>query len=199
MKVAIVILAAGKSSRTGVQHKLLAEFAGRSLIRRSVLSAAAFQNSPVVVVTGYRGEEIEAEIADLPVNIISNDAYGSGMASSLSLGVATSEQVAPDGIMIMLADMPEVKPSDIGKLVQAFFDAQGRSIVRATSGGMSGHPVIFPASLYADLKQLTGDKGARQIIEASGLAVINVDIGAGAILDVDTAESVAEAGGRLTR
>lgn len=197
MKIAIVVLAAGTSSRTGAKHKLLAEFGETSLIRRAVINATECHDASVIVVTGYRSEDIEAQIADLPVNIVRNNVYDSGISSSLSLGVATAEQKSPDGIMIALADMPEIRPADIEILVRAFSDAQGTSIVRATSRGVAGHPVIFPAPLYGRLKGLTGDKGAREIIEACGLPIINVDIGAAAVLDVDTAEAIAGAGGQL--
>lgn len=199
MKVAIVILAAGKSTRTGAEHKLLAEFGGTSLIRRSVLTAIASNNADIVVVTGHRTEDIEAQISDLPVKIVHNDLYTAGMSSSLSLGVAIAERYAPHGIMIALSDMPELTSSNLNVLFEAFRTTQGKSIVRAVSGSMPGHPVIFPASLYARLKMLTGDGGARDIIATCGLAIVTVDIGAAAVLDVDTAEAVTNAGGRWRR
>ncbi|WP_236001100.1 nucleotidyltransferase family protein [Agrobacterium leguminum] len=197
MSVAIVILAAGQSSRMGSAHKLLAEFDGMPLIHRSVVVASSCQSHSVIAVTGYRYAEIGAAITDLPVKLVYNAEFSSGMASSLVLGVAAAEADQPDGIMIMLADMPAVTVSDLDALIAAFSCCEARSIVRAAAGDRPGNPVIFPRALYADLKKLTGDKGARELIRSSGFPVADIEIGDGAIIDVDTPDAIEAAGGVL--
>ena len=199
--VAIVILAAGQSSRMGMggAHKLLAEFGGMPLIRRSAIAATNCESRYVFVVTGYRHAEIEAAIADLPVKPVHNAEFSSGMAGSLALGVAAAEADRPDGITIMLADMPALTVSDLDALIAAFRSCGGRSIVRATAGGRPGNPVIFPSALYAALKSLTGDKGARELIRSSGVPVTDIEIGDGALIDVDTPDAIEAAGGILRR
>ncbi|OWV72357.1 molybdopterin-guanine dinucleotide biosynthesis protein MobA [Rhizobium sp. R339] len=197
--VAIVILAAGQSSRMGGAHKLLAEFGGMPLIRRSAITASNCESHSVIVVTGYRHAEIEAAIADLPVKLVHNAEFSSGMARSLALGVAAAEADQPDGIMIMLADMPALTAPDLDALIAAFRSCGGRSIVRATAGGRLGNPVIFPRALYAALKSLTGDKGARELIKGSGLPIADIEIGDGALIDVDTPDAIEAAGGILRR
>lgn len=73
-RVAIVVLAAGRASRMGPggQHKLLAEFDGKPLVRRSVETALGAGAGAVVVVTGHRESEIRGTLADLPVTLASN-------------------------------------------------------------------------------------------------------------------------------
>lgn len=89
----LVVLAAGRASRMGEggHHKLLAEFEGEPLVRRSVRQAVEAKVGPVTVVTGHRSAEIADALAGLPVKLVDNPDYASGMASSLKTGLATIE------------------------------------------------------------------------------------------------------------
>jgi molybdenum cofactor cytidylyltransferase len=197
--VAIVLLAAGRSSRMGEAgaHKLLAEFDGRPLIRRSAEIAVASLARSVVVVTGHRRGEIERALSSLPVHIEPNADYASGMASSLIAGISAEAAAGAGGVMIMLADMPAVTVDNLDALIRAFQRSSGRAIIRAVANGKRGNPVILPDDLLPKIMELRGDVGARGIIEASDLPVIDVEIGEAARIDVDTAEQVVAAGGRL--
>ncbi|MCD1266362.1 4-diphosphocytidyl-2C-methyl-D-erythritol kinase [Shinella sumterensis] len=198
--VAAVILAAGKASRMGEggAHKLLAEFDGEPLVRRTAKTALAADASSVIVVTGHRRSEIMAALSGLDVTAVENPDYASGMASSLMSGFSARVARDADGVLVMLADMPGVKADDLNLLIAAFRSASGRAIVRAVSRGKRGNPVILPKSLGDAVMRLEGDVGARHIIETSGLPIIDTDIGDAAHLDVDTPEAVRAAGGVLT-
>ncbi|WP_353574485.1 nucleotidyltransferase family protein [Agrobacterium radiobacter] len=199
--VSVIILAAGRSSRTGAggAHKLLAEFQGVSLIRRSTIIATNCESRSVFVVTGYRHRDIESAISDLPVTPAYNPAYASGMASSIAIGVTAAEACNPSGMMIMLADMPALTGADLDALISAFRDHEAACIVRAVAGGKPGNPVIFPDTLYHELKSLNGDTGARELIANSSVPVIHIEIGDGAFIDVDTPAAIEAAGGVLPR
>ncbi len=181
----------------GGQHKLLAEFDGIPLVRRSASIAIASRAGSAIVVTGHRNTEIEAALEGLKVKPVFNADYASGMASSLAAGFADAHAGGADGVLVMLADMPGVSTADLDTLIDAFERADGRAIVRAVARGKRGNPVILPRSLYQAVLALEGDVGARHIIETAGLPVIDVDIGEGAHLDVDTPEAVVAAGGIL--
>ncbi|UXT84577.1 NTP transferase domain-containing protein [Agrobacterium tumefaciens] len=198
--VAAVILAAGKASRMGKggAHKLLAEFDGEPLVRRTAKTALAADAASVVVVTGHRRSEIVVALSGLDVTVVENPDYASGMASSLISGFSAAPARSADGVLVMLADMPGVTVGDLNLLIAAFRSASGRAIVRAVSRGKRGNPVILPRSLGDAVMRLEGDVGARHIIETSGLPIIDVDIGDAAHLDVDTPEAVEAAGGVLT-
>lgn len=198
ISVAIVLLAAGRASRMGAsgQHKLLAEFDGVPLVRRSAEAALGAGASRVIAVTGHRQAEIRAALAGLDVVPIDNANYAAGMASSLIAGIQAAGPDA-DGVLVMLTDMPWVTAGDLTVLISAFKVAQGRSIIRAVSGGKRGNPVILPRSTFGVVSQLQGDVGARHIIEICGLPVIDVDIGPAAHLDLDTPEAIIAAGGIL--
>ncbi|OED00753.1 NTP transferase domain-containing protein [Rhizobium sp. YK2] len=199
--VAVVILAAGKASRMGEggAHKLLAEFDGEPLVRRTAKTALGADPASVIVVTGHRRSEIEASLSGLDVTFIENPDYASGMASSLISGFAAPAAREADGVLVMLADMPGVKSANLDALIAAFREASGRAIVRAVSRGKRGNPVILPRTVGDAVMRLEGDVGARHIVETSGLPVIDVDIGDAAHLDVDTPEAVLAAGGILRR
>jgi len=199
LSVVVVLLAAGRASRMGVsgQHKLLAEFDGMPLVRRSAQIALAAEPDGLVTVTGFRHEEIAERLGGLALETVYNPDYASGMASSLRTGLAAPLARDADGVLVMLADMPAVTSAHLAALISAFRDAGGRAIIRAVSDGKRGNPVVLPRTTFSALMKLEGDVGARQIIETSELEVVDIDIGTAAHLDVDTPEAVLAAGGVL--
>jgi molybdenum cofactor cytidylyltransferase len=96
--------------------------------------------------------------------------------------------------MVLLADMPAVETAHLDALLAAF-SARPDAIIRAASGGRGGNPVILPRVLFSEIARLEGDLGARALIEGSGLEILDVEIGEGAHLDVDTREALGRAGG----
>jgi molybdenum cofactor cytidylyltransferase len=197
--IAIVLMAAGTASRMGKSnaHKLLAEFDGVPLVRRAALAALGTDATAVVVVTGHRRREIEAALCGLGVTFVENRDYPSGMASSLIAGISEPGVSKSDGMLIMLSDMPGVTTAALDALMTAFRASQGQAVVRASSNGRQGNPVILPRAMAGAVLCLVGDVGARHIVEMSGLPVIEVDIGHAAHLDVDTPQDVTAAGGIL--
>ncbi|TPI83238.1 molybdopterin-binding/glycosyltransferase family 2 protein [Mesorhizobium sp. B2-8-9] len=196
LKVDIVLLAAGRSSRMGGPNKLLALFDGEPLVRRTAGRALASKAAATVVVTGHQRERVRSALGGLGVTFVDNSDFADGLASSLKAGIA---KVAPDaaGALIVLGDMPGVSSKDLDSLIDAFRRAGGRSVVRASYQGKRGNPVLLPRSLFAAVAQLEGDTGARHLVEAEGLDVIDVEIGQGASIDVDTREALEGAGGVL--
>lgn len=198
LSVGVMILAAGQARRMGnAGHKLLAEFGGVPQVRRAAKLALEVDAGPVVAVTGFRRADIEAALAGLDLALCHNEAFESGMASSIKTGLAADEFERISGVLVLLADMPGLVAQDLQALVAAFRNEEGRAIVRASAGGKRGNPVILPRSTFEELMRLEGDVGARHIIETCGLPVIDVEIGLGAYLDVDTPEAVVQAGGVL--
>ncbi|MDM9627396.1 nucleotidyltransferase family protein [Rhizobium sp. S152] len=196
--VSVVVLAAGRASRTQpLGHKLFAEFDSLPLVRRSTLIASSCDCLSAVVVTGYRHAEMSALLADLPVSIVRNTEYENGMGLSLAYGVAAAQLDGPEGIMVILADMPALTCGHLDKLIDVFRLHNGQKIVRATGFGAPGNPVIFPKSTFQRLRSLRGDMGGRDLVRYSGLPVVPVEIGEAALMDVDTPEMIAAAGGRF--
>ncbi|RWD82831.1 MAG: 4-diphosphocytidyl-2C-methyl-D-erythritol kinase [Mesorhizobium sp.] len=195
-RVDIVLLAAGRSSRMGGPNKLLALFDGEPLVRRTAERALGSKAASTIVVTGHQRERVRSVLSGLDVRLADNPDFADGLASSLKAGIA---QVAPDaaGAMIVLGDMPGVSSKDLDSLIDAFRRSGGRAVVRAAHLGKRGNPVLLPRSLFLAVSQLEGDTGARHLVEAEGLDVIDVEIGQGASIDVDTREALEGAGGVL--
>lgn len=195
-KVHAVLLAAGRSSRMGGPNKLLALFQGKPLVRRTAERVLASRAEATVVVTGHQAGRIREALAGLDLPVAHNPDFASGLAGSLKAGVAALPEDAA-GALIVLGDMPEVLPGDLDRLIEAFERAGARAVVRATHGGKRGNPVILPRALFAAVAHLEGDTGARHLIEGEGVDVIDVEIGIGAAVDVDTPEALRTAGGVL--
>lgn len=196
LAVDIVLLAAGRSSRMGGPNKLLALFDGKPLVRRTAERALASKASRAIVVTGHQRERVRAALSGLDVTFADNPDFAEGLSSSLKAGIS---RVAEDaaGAMIVLGDMPGVSSVDLDRLIDAFRKAEGRSVVRASHDGRRGNPVLLPRALFPAIAHLEGDTGARHLVEAEGLDVVDVEIGEGAAVDVDTREALEGAGGVL--
>lgn len=196
--VDIVVLAAGRSSRMGGPNKLLASFDGIPLITRVASACTASRARSVTVVTGHMAEPIGAALEGLDVTLVHNSDFATGLASSLKTGIAALPKDSA-GALIVLGDMPMVTAEALDRLIDAFARQGGRPVIRATHGGERGNPVLLPASLFSQVALLSGDTGARHVIETSRAEIVDLEIGEGAGLDVDTPEAMARAGGELSK
>src|SRR5262249_33250077 len=109
-RIAAVVLAAGRSTRMGGPNKLLAEIAGRPLVRMVVEGALAPRGRPVIVVVGHQRAEVEKPLAGLPVQLVHNPDFAQGLGTSLKAGIAAVPAEA-DGAIVCLGDMPQVDAS----------------------------------------------------------------------------------------
>jgi molybdenum cofactor cytidylyltransferase len=196
IEVHAIILAAGRSSRMGGPNKLMAHFSGQPLIRRTVERTLSSGANGVLVVTGHQAESIRAALDGLVVEFAHNQDFASGLAGSLKEGIAALPESA-GGALIVLGDMPAVSAADLERMVAEFRLAGGQSIVRATHQGKRGNPVVLPRALFGAIGSLEGDTGARHLTEAATMPVIDIEIGEGASIDVDTPDALEKAGGVL--
>ncbi|MDP3073331.1 MAG: nucleotidyltransferase family protein [Opitutaceae bacterium] len=193
-----IILAAGASTRLGTPKQLL-ELGGRPLLVRAVEAALASPAWPVVVVLGAHAEKIRPALARLPVLVAENPTWAEGMASSLRAGVTTLRQFSRriDAALVALCDQPAFSAATIAQLVAAQ-RATGRSIVAARYGGRPGAPALFLRAHFAALAALTGEEGARALLNADPGNVATVDLPELA-LDLDTPADVAAFTERVSR
>lgn len=191
-----LLLAAGQSSRMAAgHHKLLAEFHGVPLVRRSAEAMLRSNLESVAVVTGHRSSEIEAALCGLPFFSVFNKEFAQGMGTSLACGFRHKSLANFDGVLVMLADMPDITADHINELLVAF--ASGDStVVRGSDGEKPGHPVIMPAALFSHLRDLGGDQGAKDVLRQRLVPVQLIDIGFAALKDIDTVDELVSAGGR---
>jgi molybdenum cofactor cytidylyltransferase len=166
--IAAILLAAGRSSRFreggGAEpSKLVADLHGKPLVRHAAEAALASRATPLIVVTGFAREAVEAALAGLPARFAHNADYATGMASSLKAGLAAAPAESK-GALIMLADMPSVRPALIDRLIDAFLARPDVAVAAPVVSGQRGNPVILSRRLFAAASALEGDEGARRII-----------------------------------
>jgi molybdenum cofactor cytidylyltransferase len=190
-RVAAIVLAAGRGTRMGTENKLLAELAGKPIVRHTVEAALASKARPVVVVSGHQGERIAGALKGLDVSFVPNPRFAEGLSTSLKAGLAALPSEI-DAAAVMLGDMPEVAGALIDRLAAAIDPARGALIAVPVRNGKRGNPVVWSRRLFGDLARLEGDVGARHLIGLYADAVVEVPVeDEAAFVDVDTPEALA--------
>jgi molybdenum cofactor cytidylyltransferase len=190
MRCGVVILAAGASTRMGTPKQLL-EIGGRTLLVRTIEEALASPAWPVVVVLGAHAEKIRPSLAHLPVLITENAAWSEGMAASIREGITTLQQFSRrlEAAVIALCDQPAFSAATIAQLI-ATQRTSGRSIVAARYAGRHGAPALFLREHFPALTHLTGETGARALLNDTPGLVASVDLPQFAV-DLDTPADLA--------
>jgi CTP:molybdopterin cytidylyltransferase MocA len=159
------------------EPKQLLPVTGHPLIIRAVEAALASAAWPVVVVVGAHAEKIRPLLARHPVLIAENPAWIEGMASSLRTGIATLQQFSRslNAAVVALCDQPGFSAPIIDQLVSAHART-GRSIVASRYNGRNGAPALFLREHFAALATLTGEAGARDLLNSSSEKIATVDL-----------------------
>ncbi len=190
-RIAALLLAAGASQRMAGTNKLTATVGGKPLVRIAAEAAIGSRALSLTVVTGYRPDAVAEALAGLDHATVHNPDHAAGLSTSLRVGLASlPEDVG--GVVVLLADMPEIDAAIVDRLIGAFREG---AIVVPTAAGQRGNPVVWSRRFFPDLMTVTGDTGGRHLIAANPKAVVEVEIGPAVAHDVDTPEALAAAGG----
>ncbi len=184
---AIIILAAGNSSRLG-QPKQLLKYRDKTLIRYITEAAVETLGSNVIVVTGSNAALIEAEISDLTIYQAHNDGWQAGMASSIVTGITkllTLNQ-QPKGAILAVSDQPFVTAALFRDTILSSIENRF-GIVASAYDQTAGTPVFFSSSYFSRLLTLTGAEGAKKLLRKFEDDVMTVPFPLGNI-DIDTPE-----------
>lgn len=187
--VALLLLAAGASTRMG-QPKQLLPYHGRTLLRHAAETAANSGCIPRVLVTGALHAELLLEVAGLEFSVVRNEDWATGMGSSIAVGLAELEAHHPNlaAVVVMLCDQPLLTPEVLQQLKQQFFST-GQPVVATAYAGIRGVPALFGRTVFAELRNLNGAGGARELLQR--YAHLPTVAFAGGALDVDTAAQYA--------
>lgn len=160
---AILLLAAGGSTRMAPRDKLMEPVDGVPLLRDRALAALA-TGAPVIVTLRPDRPDRRAAIEDLPLRLVTVPDAAQGMARSIAAGAAAA---GPDAaLMILPSDVPDVETAHMRLLLDAAAQEPG-AIHQGASRGRFGHPIVFPPDLVPELTTLRGDGGARSVIQAN--------------------------------
>ena len=180
MSVAAVLLAAGASRRMG-QLKQLMALDGETLVHRAARIALQAGCDPALVVLGNQAEEVAVALKGLPCSPVVNPLWEEGMASSIRAGLAAVPKSAL-AALLLVCDQPAVDADFIRHMVKAQ-SLQPKRIVAAAYAGTVGIPALFPRHCFEALMKLTGDRGARSLLEDADVLTLPL-LGGG--MDVDT-------------
>jgi len=186
-RCAVLILAAGQSSRLGSPKQLL-EFEGSPLISRVAKTAVEAGIGEMFVVVGANAEQVLAELEMPGLRVVKNEEWKEGMASSIRAGLAAVEKadLEADGVMILVCDQPYLEAGTLREILQKQ-QSSGSAMAASVYQGKVGTPAVFHRSIFPKLMELKGDTGARKIFSAYADQVTLVQFEKG-IIDIDTKE-----------
>lgn len=177
-----IVLAAGESARLGRPKQLLRKRAEPLLVR--AVGLAGRHCNGVIVVLGAGHLKLRALLRRRAprARAVYNRAWRSGLAGSLQTGLAVAP-VQARAALILLTDQPDVDDASLGRLVEAWRLRPGRAAA-AHYANRPGAPAILPRRLFARIRTLRGDSGARAILRSlDALSVVDMPEAA---LDIDT-------------
>lgn len=173
--VAVVLLAAGLSSRFGPRNKLAVPLDGFALGLHAARMLGTLPFARKIAVTAANGPDF----ARFGFTAIVNPDPAAGQSGSLRLGLAEARIVRPQAVLVALADMPFVPIAHIHALLDCFGE---HAVVASTDGQRSSPPALFAASLFPILEGLSGDTGARALLRDAHL----VSASPSQLTDIDT-------------
>jgi molybdenum cofactor cytidylyltransferase len=189
--VAIIVLAAGRSTRLGQMKQLLP--IDKTHLVNVQLELALKVTNKVYCVLGYQAERVQSCIEHLPITTIINHQWSNGMASSIAAGVRALT-IDIKAVMIVLVDQWQLTSTDLIQHCISWQNNQDKIIVAQNEASAElkasiGPPVIFPEYYFTELMQLTGEKGAKPMLDKYRGALLNVPLTT-AFIDVDTPEQL---------
>lgn len=187
--IAILILAAGESSRMGEQTKQILAWKDNTLLGTAVAQAKASIANHTYVVLGAKEEVIKAEVNLESATVIQNVQWRNGLGSSIATGVAYLEAkgVTPDALLIMLADQPLIDTNYLNKMMGNWIGNPSK-IITTQYKNHSGVPAIFGNEYFEELQKLNQDFGAKDIIAANDGVILALDPD-GKEVDIDSWEA----------
>jgi molybdenum cofactor cytidylyltransferase len=178
-----ILLAAGSATRFG-SPKLLAPWRGQPMLLHAIGTLLeVVQRDQFVVVLGADADRLEPLVGQAGVPVVLNPDHASGMASSLRAGLSAMPPQCL-AVLIALADQVAITPDDLRRLTDRWLQQPAR-IAAAGYDGVVGVPAIVPATMFEELREVQGDRGAREVLKRRAGQVDVVSMPAAAV-DVDT-------------
>jgi molybdenum cofactor cytidylyltransferase len=184
-EIAILLLAAGSSSRLG-RSKQLVSIKGQPLLLKSMNAAIETGIENIIVVLGANEEAHRQVIKDTGIHMVVNTDWKKGMGNSLKSGLSYLLQQLPraEAVITMVCDQPLINSDHLIKLVSEYKSSES-VIVASFYQGVAGVPVLFDRTLFSELLSMPDEAGAKKIIQQHPHLVKTVPFPGGEI-DIDT-------------
>ena len=178
--ISAILLAAGQSKRMNGENKLTKEIQGSPLIKLSVKNILASSIDELIVVLGYQKEIIEKLIdKNEKIKFAYNREFKTGMASSIKVGVDNLSKKT-EAFFVCLADMPFINKDVYDQLIKL---KNKKEIIVPTYKGIQGNPVLFNKSMKKKIMTISGDNGAKKILEQNKNKLFNCETNNGSITE----------------
>jgi molybdenum cofactor cytidylyltransferase len=158
-----LVLAAGTASRLGVPKQLL-PWRGTTLLEWVVRQAEASPLDEVIVVVGHESAALRHKVTFERARIVEAPDYHEGCSASIRAGL---EAVSPnaEAAVLVLGDQPGIQPAALESVIEEWRRSEA-AVVRVSYRGRPGHPVLLSRTIFAEVRQLRGDKGVWRLLEA---------------------------------
>jgi molybdenum cofactor cytidylyltransferase len=186
-KTAIIILAAGNSSRLGTPKQLL-RYKNKTLLETAIAEASLVPNAIIFVVTGANHDVIQNEAYAQSTIICYNEDWEKGMSTSIAKGLKELLALHPDiqKCIFTVCDQPHLSSFVFKDLLNTYFET-GKGIIASSYSQTLGTPVLFDKKYFDALLELKGKEGAKKIITRFSDDTASVLFEKGAV-DIDTIE-----------
>jgi molybdenum cofactor cytidylyltransferase len=192
---AAIILSAGYSGRLG-RFKPLVKLGGQRVLERVIAAYRTAGATDIHVVTGFRSEDIRAALAPLPVTVVYNPDFDTGMFSSVLAGI-DSLPADTDSFFIHPVDIPLVRPHSLARLMEAF-DANSTEVIYPVFDGSRGHPPLLRGRLKSAIVAHEGNGGLRTLLDRFDDGAVQIPVAdEGVLLDLDTPDDFERLSARL--
>ncbi len=182
--ISAIILAAGRSARFGELKQLL-KVGNANLLETVVHGFLSSSVNEIVVVLGFRADEILAKSEFKTARVVVNPDYEQGLGTSLKTGI---EAVDPEAsaAMVALGDQPLLSVNTIDAIIKKYSETRG-TVVAPFYGRRRGNPVLFDKSLFPELRKVVGDEGAKRVIGRMEEKIEKVMVDdLGVVFDIDS-------------
>jgi molybdenum cofactor cytidylyltransferase len=182
-RIAIILLAAGSSSRMG-QSKQLLLVNGKSLLIHVAEIAKKSDVGSVIVVLGAAEETHRKVLNNLSVDVIYNSRWQTGMGSSLKAGLnhVIATEPKTEAVIVMVCDQPLLTTNHINSLIRKY-NKSNKLLVASSYSNTVGVPALFGRQLFAEILKLGDEEGAKKIIQNYAAEVVEFPEGS---IDLDT-------------
>ena len=171
--ISAILLTAGQSKRMVGENKLTKKIQGVPLIKLSVKNILASSIDELIVVLGHQKETIERLVnKHEKIKFVFNKDFESGIASSIKTGLDNLSEKT-EAFFICLGDMPTVNPNIYNQLIKSI---NKREIIVPTYKNQQGNPVLFAKSMKEKIINISGDVGAKKILELNKNKILNLEI-----------------------
>ena len=194
--ISAILLAAGQSKRMNGENKLTKEIQGAPLIKHSVKSILASSIDELIVVLGHQKETIEKLIdKNKKIKFVYNKNYKNGISSSIQTGLRIISKKM-EAFFICLGDMPDVNQNIYNKMIKTKLNYNKKlkpnfkkEIFIPTYEKKNGNPVLFTKHMKEKIMQISGDDGAKELIEIYKSKALHIPVkNRGITLDFDIQE-----------